>query len=139
MAIFFKKSDKTGVQQSDVKVQNTPAGDKLAMDKQTSDQSKALNMPTRLPMLILPRLSEKANALVGLNKYVFKVGLNTNKIEIRKAVEKSYGVNVASVNIVRMKGKPRRYGRFEGKTSGFKKAIVTLTPDSKKIDVIESS
>lgn len=91
------------------------------------------------PLLLLPRLSEKSNALVRLNKYVFKVDTGFNKLEIRKAVEKAYGVKVARVNVVRMEGKQRRYGRFEGKTSDFKKAIVTLTPDSKKIDTIEPS
>ncbi len=135
MAIFSRKSDKKDAKQGKTA---EPAVQKV-QDAPAAEQPKQIDMPARMPMLIYPRLSEKANALVRLNKYVFKVGLRTNKVEIRKAVEKSYGVKVASVNIIRMQGKPRRYGRFTGKMSDFKKAIVTLTPDSKKIDAIESS
>ena len=135
MALFSKKLDK----KADKSVKATEAEVQELQDKPSADQPKSSNMPSRMPMLIYPRLSEKANALVRLNKYVFKVALGTNKVEIRKAVEKSYGVKVTSVNIVRTKGKPRRYGRFTGKMSDFKKAIVTLTPDSKKIDIVEST
>lgn len=94
---------------------------------------------TNSRMVLLPRLSEKAYALNKLNKYVFKIGIKDNKIEVRKAVEKQYGVKVARVNMVRMEGKPRRYGRTSGKMQDFKKAIVTLTPGSKKIDTVEAA
>jgi large subunit ribosomal protein L23 len=59
-------------------------------------------------------------------------------VELRKALEKAYGVKIADINIVKVKGKMRRYGRSTGKMTDFKKAIVTLKPDSKKIDLIES-
>jgi large subunit ribosomal protein L23 len=97
----------------------------------------AVSISAKMPMILLPRLSEKSSALGVMNKYVFKVATNANKVEIRKAVEKQYGVKVVSVNVVRMQGKARKYGRFSGAMSDFKKAIVTLTPDSKKINTIE--
>lgn len=89
--------------------------------------------------LVVPRLSEKAGRLNTLNQYVFTVWGKTNKIEVRKAVEAQYGVKVASVNMIVMAGKTRRYGNRYGVTQNYKKAIVTLTPDSKKIDMVEPS
>jgi large subunit ribosomal protein L23 len=89
-------------------------------------------------VLLMPRLSEKAVGLDKLNKYVFTVKRNANKPEIRKALEKFYGIQIARVNIVNMKGKVRRYGRTVGKTSNFKKAIVTLTKDSKKPEILQA-
>ena len=85
--------------------------------------------------LIIPRISEKSTRLSENNKYVFKVQGKANKIEVRKAIESQYGAQVARVNIVSMKGKSRRYGKTVGRTSDFKKAIVTLKPGSKKIDL----
>lgn len=87
--------------------------------------------------LVVPRLSEKAGALNRFNKYVFTIHGKMNKIELRKAVEKQYGVSIAQVNMVVMQGKTRRYGRTVGKTKAFKKAVVTLKPNSKKIDLVE--
>lgn len=92
------------------------------------------------PVLAIPRLSEKANAMAKLNKFVFKVtGRKTNKIELRKAIEKFYDVKVADINTVAVKGKYRRYGKNYGRTSDFKKAIVTLTPDSKQPNLTEAA
>jgi large subunit ribosomal protein L23 len=88
-------------------------------------------------LLLLPRLSEKAGSLARLHKYVFKVTGSANKIEVRKAVEKLYGVKVASVNMIAVQGKVRRYGRSSGKMSNFKKAVVTLTKDSKPLTQAE--
>lgn len=73
-----------------------------------------------------PVITEKAVALNGRNKYVFKVWQKTNKIEVRKAIEKLYGVKVKDVRIINTLGKKRQVGRFEGWKPGFKKAIVTL-------------
>lgn len=89
--------------------------------------------------LVVPRLSEKAGALGGLNKYVFTIHGKLNKVELRKAVEKQYGVKIADVNMIVMQGKMRRFGSRMGRTSSYKKAIVTLTKDSKKIDLVEPS
>src|SRR3989344_7484880 len=71
-------------------------------------------------------LSEKTNALSTTGRYVFKVANNTNKIEVKKAIEKVYDVHVASVNMLNVTGKKRRQGRSFGRTQDWKKAIVTL-------------
>jgi large subunit ribosomal protein L23 len=74
---------------------------------------------------------------VMTKKYTFKVAADANKIEIAKAVEELFGVKVAKVNTVNVNGKMRRYGRFEGYTASWKKAIVTLTEDSKTIEFFD--
>jgi large subunit ribosomal protein L23 len=88
--------------------------------------------------VIIPRLSEKTTGLEKLNKYVFRVEGKSNKVDIRKALEKTYGVKVDKVNIVTVKSRARRYGRTSGRIGSFKKAIVTLKPDSKKIEIAEA-
>lgn len=71
-------------------------------------------------------LSEKSNWLSTAGRYVFRVAKNTNKLEVKKAVEKVYDVHVVSVNIVNIYGKTRRQGAASGRTSDWKKAYVTL-------------
>ena len=94
----------------------------------------------RRQIVALPRLSEKATKMASLNKYVFKVSSGkANKIELRKAIERFYGVKIQSMNTISVKGKYRRYGRTYGQTSGFKKVIVTLTKDSKTPDIAETA
>lgn len=73
-----------------------------------------------------PLFTEKTSNLVTLNKYAFKVANEANKIEVKKAVEGLYEVNVVSVNILKTSEKPKRIGRHERVKQGFKKAIVTL-------------
>ncbi|MCM8824353.1 MAG: 50S ribosomal protein L23 [Candidatus Omnitrophica bacterium] len=75
----------------------------------------------------LPLINEKSEKMGVFNKYVFVVDRRANKIEIKKAIEDIYNVNVRDVNIINMKGKSKRirWGQ-EGKTSSWKKAIVTL-------------
>ena len=70
-------------------------------------------------------------------KYAFKVAKDSNKTEIRKALEEIFGVDVAKVNIVNVSGKKKRLGRTFGTTSSYKKAVVTLTPDSKEIELFQ--
>ena len=75
--------------------------------------------------------TEKGSNLLVQNKYIFKVSHDANKINIKKAVEDIYSVHVKSVNIVNVKGKKRRVRLHQGMTSAWKKAIVTLKPESK--------
>ena len=71
-------------------------------------------------------------------KYVFKVQANATKPEIATAVETMFpGTKVAAVNVINMKRKPKRMGVHFGYTSAWKKAIVTLTADSKAIEFFE--
>lgn len=88
-------------------------------------------------IIIKPIITEKSMECVALKKYTFKVAKEANKIEIAKACEELFGVQVAKVNTMNVKGHMKRQGRSEGYTSDWKKAIVTLTEDSKTIEFFE--
>ena len=88
-------------------------------------------------IIIKPIITEASMMGVVSKKYTFKVADDANKVEIAKAVEELFGVKVAKVNTVTVNGKLRRYGRFEGYTASWKKAIVTLTEDSKTIEFFD--
>lgn len=77
-------------------------------------------------IIIHPLLTEKSNLLREQNKYSFVVSLKANKIEVMKAVETLFNVKPASCRIIQVKGKPRRVRYAIGRTSRWKKAIVTL-------------
>ena len=82
-----------------------------------------------------PHISEKATYLGEKNKYVFKIYDNANKPEIKKSIEGIYGVDVLSVNIIKIPAKKRRLGRTEGFKKGYRKAIVTIK-EGQKIEII---
>ena len=85
-----------------------------------------------------PVITEQSMEAVADKKYVFMVDVNANKTEIKTAVEQIFGVKVAKVNTVRMQGKAKRTGAYPvGKRPEYKKAIVTLTADSKTIEFFE--
>ena len=88
-------------------------------------------------IILAPVITEKSVSAMADKKYTFRVASDSNKIEIAKAVEEIFGVKVAKVNTISMKGKKRRMGRFEGYTSDWKKAVVTLTEDSKTIEFFD--
>ncbi len=82
------------------------------------------------PRLIVerPLITEKNHLLQDEeNKYVFEVARNANKLEIKQAIEDIFDVRVESVRTMRMQGKIKRLGRFEGRRPNWKKAIVKLT------------
>ena len=87
-------------------------------------------------VIMKPLVTEKVSGLGALNKYVFAVAKNTNKIEVAKAVKEIYGIKPVSVNVIRMSGKKARYGRVSGRRKDWKKAIVTL-PKGEAIKVYE--
>ncbi|MCF8259553.1 MAG: 50S ribosomal protein L23 [Melioribacteraceae bacterium] len=92
-------------------------------------------------VLIRPLITEKITGISesGLNQFGFVVDYDANKIEIAKAIKSKFGVEVDSVNTMRYKGKVKsqftRKGRTVGRTSRFKKAIVTLK-EGQSIDLI---
>ena len=92
-------------------------------------------------IIIKPVISEASMDMMeqenGTKKYVFKVMKNATKPEIAKAVEEMFGVKVLDVNTINMKRKPKRLGVHSGYTATWKKAIVTLTADSKAIEFFE--
>ena len=89
-------------------------------------------------VIIRPLLTEKSYAGVATKKYTFVVAKNSNKTEIKLAVEKLFDVQVESVNTANVRGKLKRMGRSEGYTPAYKKAIVQLKADSKPIQFFES-
>ena len=94
-------------------------------------------MKTGYDVIISPIITENTMDMAADKKYAFKVAKDSNKTEIRKALEEICGVDVAKVNIVNVSGKKKRLGRTFGTTSSYKKAVVTLTPDSKEIELFQ--
>ena len=88
-------------------------------------------------IVIRPIITEKSMTGVANKKYTFEVCQDANKIEIAKAVEELFGVKVSKVNTLHVRGRLRRQGRNEGYTSDWKKAVVTLKPDSKTIEFFD--
>ena len=95
-------------------------------------------MKTPYDVILKPVISENSMDQAEMKKYTFKVAPDANKTEVKNAVEEIFDVEVAKVNIMNVKGKKKRMGRYEGMTSASKKAIVTLTPDSKEIEFFQS-
>lgn len=82
-------------------------------------------------IIIKPVITEKSMNLLADNKYTFIVDKRANKTEVKKAIEDIFDVKVEKVHTMVVKGKPKRMGRFEGRTPNRKKAIVTLKPGQK--------
>ncbi len=85
-------------------------------------------------IILKPIITEKSMDGIASKRYTFKVATDATKPEIAKAVEELFGVEVAKVNTINMKKKPKRLGYHFGYTSEWKKAIVTLTASSKEIE-----
>ena len=88
-------------------------------------------------IIIKPIITEASMDKLADKKYTFKVDAKATKPEIAKAVEELFGVKVACVNTINMKKKPKRLGVHAGYTSEWKKAVVTLTADSKTIEFFD--
>ena len=89
-------------------------------------------------IIIRPVITEQSMEAIADKKYVFQVAIDANKTEIKAAVEEIFGVKVAKINTIRMMGKMKRTGAYPaGRRAAYKKAIVTLTADSKTIEFFE--
>ena len=89
-------------------------------------------------VIVRPIITEDSMARLADKKYTFEVAAGANKIEIKKAVEAIFKVEVLKVNTISVKSKNKRVGYHLGKTSEWKKAIVTLKSDSKTIEFFDS-
>lgn len=94
-------------------------------------------MKTVYDIVKRPIVTEQSMEGVESKKYVFEVARDANKIEIKKAVEEIFGVEVAKVNTMNYMGKEKRQGVFVGRRPAWKKAIVTLKENSKTIEFFE--
>ena len=95
-------------------------------------------MRTAQDIIIAPVITEASMAAIAQKKYTFRVMKKVNKQEIAAAVEELFGVKVAKVNTINVRGRSKRMGLHSGKTADWKKAIVTLKADSKGIEFFES-
>ncbi|ANJ70084.1 MULTISPECIES: 50S ribosomal protein L23 [Lactobacillales] len=88
-------------------------------------------------VILRPVVTENSMAAMDDKKYTFDVDVRANKTQVRYAIEEIFGVNVKNVNIMNVRGKLKRQGRYAGYTKKRRKAIVTLTADSKEIKIFE--
>ena len=95
-------------------------------------------MSTEYDVIIRPIMSEKSYDGIPHKRYVFEVDKRANKIEIKQAVEKIFGVEVERVNTAHLRGKLKKQGRTQGYTPARKKAVVQLTAKSRKIEFFEN-
>ena len=135
---FFKKQKKV-----EKKIEKKETKKKLKKEKEKEKpvkkpeikkaRKKISDIASRV--LISPHVTEKATGLVSENKYVFKVWPKANKIEIKKAIEDLYGVDVLGVRIINIHRRQRRLGRQVGWRKGYKKAIVKIKK-GQKIEIL---
>lgn len=88
-------------------------------------------------IILRPIITEKSTNLMDDKKYTFNVLLTATKTQVRNAVEEIFDVKVKKVNIINVRGKDKRVGRYTGKTARTRKAIVTLTDDSNDIKIFK--
>ena len=95
-------------------------------------------MKTSYDIIIRPIITEQSMEALDLKKYVFEVKRDATKIDIKRAVEEIFGVQVVKVTTTHVPGKLKRNGRYPaGYTSWWKKAVVKLSEDSKTIELFE--
>ena len=87
-------------------------------------------------VIIRPMITEKSTLLQESGKYVFRVAPKANKVEVKQAIQRSFGVKVVDVNITKIHGKAKRYGTRVKKRPDVKKAVVTLRPGD-RIQIVE--
>jgi large subunit ribosomal protein L23 len=121
-----EKTEKKAEKEVKEKKKDTPVVSK----KEKSSKGKKVK-GSAYRVLVKPLITEKVTDMGMYNKYAFEVTLDTNKQEVKKAMQEVYGVVPISVNILNMKGKSVRFGRVTGKTKKWKKAIITLKKDDK--------
>jgi large subunit ribosomal protein L23 len=133
MAIFGKKknTDKDNSQQETQKSESKKKDVKeekkdLASNQENKEVKKINKQSFAYKHLVKPLITEKAANLGINNQYVFIVSVDSNKIDIKKAINDVYGVKAVSVNIINYEGKVVRRGRYTGKRKDFKKAIVSI-------------
>ncbi len=96
-------------------------------------------MKTAHDIILAPVITENSMEAMSQRKYTFKVARSANKIEIGQAVEALFpGTKVAAAHTMNCRGRMKRMGRYQGLTPAWKKAVVTLTADSKGIEFFES-
>lgn len=88
-------------------------------------------------IILKPVITEASTAELDNKRYTFDVDTHATKPQIKKAIEEVFDVKVVKLNVINVKGKPKRMGRYNGYTKKRRKAIVTLSADSKAIKIFE--
>ncbi len=130
-----KKKEKKPPEEKNEKKPVKKEKDKPSQPAQEKKREKKSNIGQAYRILKSPHITEKAGDVLKENQYIFRVFPRTNKIEIKKAIEASYGVDVISVKIINTPEKKRRLGKIKGVRPGYKKAIVKIKKDQ-KIEVL---
>jgi large subunit ribosomal protein L23 len=94
-------------------------------------------MKSPYDIILKPVITERSMERAADKVYTFEVARDSNKIEIKEALESIYGINIKSVNTMNMQGKVKRMGVHIGRRAAKKKAIVTLKSESKPIEFFE--
>ncbi len=128
-----KEEKKEEKGKKEVLLQDKPEAVSVGAAKKDKSESRR---PAITGVLLRPIITEKSTSLGILNQYVFAVSAGANKISVAKAIEYRYGIKPLSVNILNYFGKSVHYGRTRGRTSDWRKAIITL-PQGKAIDIYE--
>lgn len=131
--------DKLGLKKKEEKKADAKPEIKVAEKQEAAAVSTAkIDTGRAYEILLRPVISEKGTHLANSGRYVFAVHSEANKSEIKKSIQKVYDVHVEKVRIVQMPGKMRRYGRSRGRTSAWKKAVITVRSGEKIPGIIES-
>ncbi|MGA2418263.1 MAG: 50S ribosomal protein L23 [Candidatus Staskawiczbacteria bacterium] len=145
---FLKKKKQIEKAKEGKKTERKPAkkSDKISVEKKQepvktespyvkTPATKAKNVKFSYEAIKQPHISEKATDLGEKNQYIFEVSPNYNKNEIKNAVEGIYGVDVLSVNVIKIPAKKRRLGKTEGWRKAYKKAVVKIK-EGQKIEIL---
>lgn len=136
MGIFNKKTkdglNKAEEKNSDVKFEKKIESkkEKKAEKKEVKETKTEISRVMK-DIILEPWITEKSHNQMVMNKYIFRVHPEAGKKEIKNAVQIMYNVKVVDINIINIPSKKRTYGRFVGRKSGYKKAIVTLKEGDK--------
>jgi len=133
---FFKKK-KEKIKKEKIKGEVRPEVEEKKPPEEVLTKVKVKEKRPDLAYQVLetPHITEKVTDLTKKNQYIFKVFPEANKVEIKKAVENLYGVDVVSVKIIKVPRRQRRLGRISGWRKGYKKAIVKIK-EGQKIEVL---
>ncbi len=136
----IEKAKKSEKKSEEISVKKTDKGAKRTLTPSESEEKKV--SPSKIKStrfsyeaIKQPHISEKASYLAEKGQYIFEISPNYNKNEIKKAVEGIYGVDVLSVNMIKIPAKKRRLGRTEGFRKAYKKAVVTIK-EGQKIEIL---
>lgn len=133
--LFKKKPKKPKEETKSLKVSEVKAPEEKKVAERSTPVRKAGVQDLAWRVLKRPHVTEKATALVEENQYTFDIWPRANKVEVKRAVESVYGVDVVSIKIIQGRRKLRRRGRIEGWKRGDKKAIVKLR-EGQKIEIL---